>query len=196
MGITVTASLDDALSQPTDVLVDYTSSDSVKPRVLAALAKGVRVVIGTSGLTAQDYQEIADSARRNGVGVIAGGNFSLTAALAKHFALFAAHHLPSWEIIDYAHADKPDAPQRWRCRTSWPKISARFSAHCGTENGRCLPRLPASAEGPSGRLMQFTSRVFAMYWFSLKSLATCLNFRMARDTAKIARLLPLVSAIA
>ena len=76
VGITVTASLDDALSQPTDVLVDYTSSDSVKPRVLAALAKGVRVVIGTSGLTAQDYQEIADSARRNGVGVIAGGNFS------------------------------------------------------------------------------------------------------------------------
>jgi 4-hydroxy-tetrahydrodipicolinate reductase len=42
--------------------------------------------------------------------VIAAGNFSLTAALAKHFALFAAHHLPSWEIIDYAHADKPDAP--------------------------------------------------------------------------------------
>jgi 4-hydroxy-tetrahydrodipicolinate reductase len=110
MGITVTASLDDALSQPTDVLVDYTSPDSVKQRVLAALSKGVRVVIGTSGLTAQDYQQIAESARRSNVGAIAAGNFSITAALAKHFALFAARHLPSWEIIDYAHADKPDAP--------------------------------------------------------------------------------------
>src|SRR5262249_10906221 len=37
-------------------------------------------------------------------------NFSLTAALAKHFALLAAKHLPSWEVIDYAHAEKPDAP--------------------------------------------------------------------------------------
>lgn len=110
VGVSVTPSLDEALSKPTDVLVDYTNPDSVKPRVLAALSKGVRVVIGTSGLTAQDYQQIAESARRSNLGVIAAGNFSLTAALAKHFALFAAHHLPSWEIIDYAHADKPDAP--------------------------------------------------------------------------------------
>src|SRR5262249_16117076 len=46
----------------------------------------------------------------NGLGVIAAGNFSLTAALAKHFALLAAKHLPSWEVIDYAHAEKPDSP--------------------------------------------------------------------------------------
>ncbi len=35
---------------------------------------------------------------------------AFTAALAKHFARLAAKHLPSWEIIDYAHAEKPDAP--------------------------------------------------------------------------------------
>jgi len=44
------------------------------------------------------------------LGVIAAGNFSLTAALAKHFALIAARHLPSWEVVDYAGADKVDAP--------------------------------------------------------------------------------------
>jgi 4-hydroxy-tetrahydrodipicolinate reductase len=44
------------------------------------------------------------------LGVVAVGNFSITAALAKHFALFAARYLPSWELVDYAHADKPDAP--------------------------------------------------------------------------------------
>ena len=108
-GLTVSASLDEALSQPTDVLVDYTRPDTVKQRVLTALSRGVRVVIGTSGLNAQDYTEI-EQATRPGLGVIAAGNFSITAALAKHFALFAARHLPSWEIIDYAHADKPDAP--------------------------------------------------------------------------------------
>lgn len=109
-GLIVSASLDEALSQPVDVLVDYTRAHTVKQRVLTALSRGVRVVIGTSGLNAQDYTEIEQAARRNNLGVIAAGNFSITAALAKHFALFAAQHLPSWEIIDYAHADKPDAP--------------------------------------------------------------------------------------
>ena len=41
--------------------------------------------------------------------MIAAGNFSITAALAEHFALIAARYLPSWEVIDYADADKVDA---------------------------------------------------------------------------------------
>jgi 4-hydroxy-tetrahydrodipicolinate reductase len=92
------------------VLVDFTSPESVKQRALAALSRGVRVVIGTSGLTAGDFVEIERTATERHLGVIAAGNFSLTAALAKHFALLAAKHVPSWEIIDYAHAAKPDAP--------------------------------------------------------------------------------------
>jgi len=77
---------------------------------LEALARGVRVVIGTSGLTAADYLDIERQAQESGLGVIAAGNLSLTAALAKQFALIATKHLPSWEIIDYAKADKVDAP--------------------------------------------------------------------------------------
>ncbi len=64
----------------------------------------------TSGLSAADYVEIARATETNNLGVVAAGNFSLTAALAKHFALLAAKHLPSWEVIDYAKAGKPDAP--------------------------------------------------------------------------------------
>jgi 4-hydroxy-tetrahydrodipicolinate reductase len=82
----------------------------VKGRTLAALDRGVRVVVGTSGLTAADYAEIEQAATARRLGVIAAGDFSITAALAKHFALIAARYLPSWEIIDYAHADKVDAP--------------------------------------------------------------------------------------
>src|SRR5262249_43527129 len=88
----------------------FTRPDIVKAHTLAALAHGVRVVIGTSGLTTADYDEIDQVARGRGLGIVAAGNFSLTAALAKHFALLAAAYLPSWELIDYAHADKPDAP--------------------------------------------------------------------------------------
>jgi 4-hydroxy-tetrahydrodipicolinate reductase len=109
-GVRISAKLEEALRIPADVLVDYTKPDSVKARTLNALSKGLRVVIGTSGLTAADYDEIGSEAAKQNLGVIAAGNFSITAALAKHFALFAARHIPSWEIIDYAHAEKPDAP--------------------------------------------------------------------------------------
>src|SRR5262249_26607847 len=109
-GVIVTASLQEALARPAQVLVDFTSPDSVKQRTLEALSHGVRVVIGTSGLTGADYTEIERAAIASRLGVIAAGNFSLTAAFAKHFALLAAKHLPSWEIIDYAHAGKVDSP--------------------------------------------------------------------------------------
>ena len=109
-GIAVVSTLEDALPAQPDVLIDYTTPDSVKARTFAALDHGLRVVVGTSGLTAEDYREIDAQARQRDLGVIAAGNFSITAALAKHFALVAARYLPSWEIIDYARADKMDAP--------------------------------------------------------------------------------------
>ena len=109
-GVRIAATLEDALVRPTDVLLDYTKPDSVKARVIQALRAGLRVVIGTSGLTASDYDDIGREATARSLGVVAVGNFSITAALAKHFALFAARHLPSWELLDYAQADKPDAP--------------------------------------------------------------------------------------
>jgi 4-hydroxy-tetrahydrodipicolinate reductase len=103
-------SLEDVLPAQPDVLIDYTTPHSVKARTIAALDHGLRVVIGTSGLTAEDYHAIDVHARQRELGVIAAGNFSITAALAKHCALLAARYLPSWEIIDYAQADKIDAP--------------------------------------------------------------------------------------
>ena len=95
---------------PPDVLVDYTHAAVVKENVLAALARGVGVVVGSSGLSADDYAEIDALARERGVGVIAAGNFSVTAALLLRFAADAARHVESWEVIDYAGAGKEDAP--------------------------------------------------------------------------------------
>lgn len=108
--VNIVGSLDEALTVPTDVLIDYTGPEVVKGHILAALDNGVRVVVGTSGLTASDYVDIEQRALERKLGVIAAGNFSITAALAKYCALIAAQYLPSWEIIDYASAAKIDAP--------------------------------------------------------------------------------------
>jgi 4-hydroxy-tetrahydrodipicolinate reductase len=93
-----------------DVLVDYTSHAVVRQNVLAAVSRGVHVVIGSSGLSAEDFAEIDRAARAAGVGAVAAGNFSLTAAMAQAAALLAARFLPNREIIDYASSTKPDAP--------------------------------------------------------------------------------------
>ena len=104
------ATLEEALATPCDVVVDYTKPLAVKAHVLAAIAAGRHVVVGTSGLGAADYAEIDAAARANGVGVLAAGNFSITATLMKRFALMAAKYVPDVEVIDYASAKKPDAP--------------------------------------------------------------------------------------
>jgi 4-hydroxy-tetrahydrodipicolinate reductase len=109
LGVPVHASVAEALER-VDVLVDYTSATAVKANVLAAIEAGVAVVIGTSGLTADDFAEIDSAARERSIGVVASGNFSLTAAMCQAAALLAARHLPQWEVIDYASATKPDVP--------------------------------------------------------------------------------------
>src|SRR5690242_5746130 len=109
VGVMVAGQVGDALTG-VDVLVDYTESPAAKSHALLAVERGAHVVIGTSGLAAEDFEEIDRAARGAGVGVVAAGNFSLTAAMAQAAALLAARFLPQREIIDYASAGKPDAP--------------------------------------------------------------------------------------
>jgi 4-hydroxy-tetrahydrodipicolinate reductase len=110
LDLTVSGSVAEALDTPTDVLVDYTKADAVKANVMTAIRKGVCVVIGTSGLTDEDYIEINQAALEHKVGVIAAGNFAITAVLLQRFACEAAKYLSQWEIIDYASDAKRDAP--------------------------------------------------------------------------------------
>jgi len=110
VGLTVDATVEAALGRGLDVLVDYTHPSAVKAHTLAAIAKGVAVIVGTSGLVAADYAEIERAAKAKGVGVIASGNFSVTANLLQHFAEIAARYVPDWEVFDYAKASKPDVP--------------------------------------------------------------------------------------
>jgi 4-hydroxy-tetrahydrodipicolinate reductase len=110
LGVKISAKLADALATPCDVVIDYTKPDVVKHHVLAALAHGCHVVIGTSGLSAEDYARIDTAAQAKGRGVVAAGNFSITATLMRRFALEAARLVPDVEIIDYASAKKADTP--------------------------------------------------------------------------------------
>jgi 4-hydroxy-tetrahydrodipicolinate reductase len=102
--------VENALQTNPDVFVEYTKPDLAKQHVVSALRTGAHVVIGTSGLSNEDYEEIHKVALELNRGVLAVGNFAITVVLLQKFAEIAAKYIPHWEIIDYAHEDKKDAP--------------------------------------------------------------------------------------
>ncbi len=104
------ASAAEALTTRCDVFFEYTKPAVAKGNALTALAAGAHVVVGTSGLSDSDYEEIASAAVAAGRGVLAVGNFAITVVLLQKFAEIAARYIPSWEIVEYAHDGKIDAP--------------------------------------------------------------------------------------
>lgn len=109
-GLTIVATLEEALKIDSDVVIDYTAPGHVKAHTLMSLGRGRAVVIGTSGLSVADFEDIDRATLASGRAVIAAGNFSITATLLKRFALEAARYIGDVEIVDYANATKPDAP--------------------------------------------------------------------------------------
>ncbi len=140
LGVPVFGSVAEALAGPrADVVVDYTDATAVKGNVLAALDGGAAVVVGSSGLTAADFEEIDRRAREATLGVVAAGNFSILAALLVSSAAEIAHHVRAWEIIDYASAGKPDVPSG---------TARELAERLGEAGGPDVERDPGSLHGP------------------------------------------------
>lgn len=108
--VVISGSVKEALKEKADVLIDYTSPEAARENLMSAIDGGVNCVVGSSGLSDEDYEEIDRESGKKGVGVIAAGNFAISAALLLHFSTLAARYMPSWEIIDYASGDKVDSP--------------------------------------------------------------------------------------
>lgn len=93
-----------------EILIEFTHPETAKHNIIAALQKGKKVVVGTSGLSHEDFEAIEKIAIENNTSVLAAGNFALTAVLLFKFAAMAAKYIPNFEIIDYASQSKIDAP--------------------------------------------------------------------------------------
>jgi 4-hydroxy-tetrahydrodipicolinate reductase len=139
LGCPVLGSAAEALAAGADVFVEFTRPDSAKANVLAALAAGAHVVVGTSGLGDDDYAEIDRAARDRARGVLACGNFAITAVLAMKFAAEAARYLDHFEVLDYAHETKPDAPSG---------TARELAARLGAVTAAAQPVAPDQVRGP------------------------------------------------
>jgi len=104
-------SLAEALAEaPADVLVDLTRPELGEEHALAALASGLAVVLGTTGLDLEARERVDAAARAAELPAFYAPNFALGAVLAMQFAEQAAALLPHVEIVELHSHHKLDAP--------------------------------------------------------------------------------------
>ncbi len=108
-----------------DVLVDFSIAQAAMPTVRIATEQGVNLVIGTTGLTPDDIDEIERLAKAHQVGAVVAPNFALGAVLMVHLAKIAGKYLDYAEIIELHHHQKVDAPSGTALSTAKAMAQAR-----------------------------------------------------------------------
>jgi len=121
-----------------EVLVDFTTAQATMPAVRLTTKHGVNLVIGTTGLTADDIKEIERLAKAHQVGAVVAPNFALGAVLMIHLAKVAAKYFDFAEIIELHHHLKADSPSGTALSTAKAMAQARgkpFSTPQGKTSG-------------------------------------------------------------
>jgi 4-hydroxy-tetrahydrodipicolinate reductase len=101
-----------------DVVFDVTVPAASPEIVNAALDRGIPVLVGTSGWTADRIGTLRRRVQDAAPGVVIIPNFSLGSALATAFSVLAAPWFDSIEIVESHHAGKVDSPSGTAIRTA------------------------------------------------------------------------------
>lgn len=117
-GVIIESDFDEMLrSKNPDIVVDFTSPAAIKEHVQKVLSFKKHMVVGTTGLSAADLEEIDAEARKVGRVVFVAPNFALGAVLMMEFAARAAKYFPNVEVIELHHDQKKDAPSGTAVKT-------------------------------------------------------------------------------
>jgi 4-hydroxy-tetrahydrodipicolinate reductase len=119
LGILIEADLEETFKKTApDIMVDFTTPESVKENIKKAMMNQVVSVVGTTGLKNEDIEELKEWAKEYGVGAFIAPNFSLGANLMMQIAKQVVKYLPAVEIIELHHDKKLDAPSGTAIRTA------------------------------------------------------------------------------
>jgi len=136
-GVAVETDLRAALERTRpDVLLEFTGPATVYGNIRLGLELGVPVVVGATGLNAEQLRELDGCARECRTPLFVATNFAIGAVLMLRFAAEAARYLPEYEIIEIHDEKKADAPSGTALHTldlmeqrrQEPTLSARNSA--------------------------------------------------------------------
>lgn len=122
-------SLDQLVSSGAQVVVDFTTPDSVMANLEFLISKGMNTVVGTTGFDDARIAKVKALASASPkVGVLIAPNFAIGAVLMMEFAAKAAKHFESAEIIELHHPSKVDVPSGTASRTADLMTQARKEA--------------------------------------------------------------------
>jgi 4-hydroxy-tetrahydrodipicolinate reductase len=127
-------SLDALVANGAQVVVDFTTPDSVMANLEFLIKNNINAVIGTTGFDDARITKIKELLKSSKSGVLIAPNFAIGAVLMMEFATKAAKYFESAEIIELHHPNKVDAPSGTAARTAELMSAARKEAN--------LPAMP------------------------------------------------------
>lgn len=141
-GLKVSGDLAAALqSSGAEVALDFTSPGAVMLNVTQFIQHRVAAVVGTTGLSAAQLEDIRRLCEEHETPCFVAPNFAVGAVLMMRFCAEAARHFAGAEIIELHHDQKRDAPSGTALRTAQLMVEA-----CGGSPA-CLLAGKAKQEG-------------------------------------------------
>lgn len=140
LGITIAPDLETGLANAkVDVVVDFTNPSVIFENARKVVSKGVHMVIGTTGLTAEQREELSEMAAKTGSHILIAPNFCMGAVLLMKVSEEIARYMPDVEIIELHHNHKYDAPSGTAKLTAEKIARARQTAPAEDMTRESLP---------------------------------------------------------
>ncbi|HFI0214086.1 TPA: 4-hydroxy-tetrahydrodipicolinate reductase [Streptococcus suis] len=117
-GVPVFKTKEEVASLEADVWVDFTTPKFAYENTRFALENGFAPVVGTTGFTPEEIEELTTLSAEKGLGGLIAPNFAIGAILLMQFAAQAAKYFPNLEIIELHHDKKKDAPSGTAVKTA------------------------------------------------------------------------------
>ena len=138
-------SLDKLIQTGTEIIVDFTTPDSVMKNLEFAINNGIHVVVGTTGFDDNKIGHLKTLlSKQPKVGALIAPNFGLGAVLMMQFSQTAAKYFESAEIIEMHHANKIDAPSGTAVRTAEMITAARKESNKANMPDATISSLPGA----------------------------------------------------
>lgn len=134
-----------------DVMVDFTVAKAAYENIKIALKEKVRIVVGTTGLTNEQIEEIDFICKQNKIGGIIAPNFAIGAVLMMKCAALASKYFKHAEIIELHHDKKKDSPSGTAIKTSEMMLKERQNFNSGLPS-ETVERIKGCRGGKSGNI--------------------------------------------
>jgi 4-hydroxy-tetrahydrodipicolinate reductase len=124
-GVQIAKGPDEILRAGAEVAVDFTVADAARKNMGWCADHGVHAVVGTSGLSEREIDELTAVFGASAANCVVAANFAIGAVLMARFTELAAPFMDGLEIIELHHNQKIDAPSGTALQTAKLAVEAR-----------------------------------------------------------------------